>query len=85
MSVALANAPTVRNAAAFFFCLLVLDLRAAELVPPGSPVPSDPIFTAHLLDGTTQSGRIHQIGPHGEIALVPEQGQEVVFPLARLL
>jgi hypothetical protein len=72
-------------AAAVFFCLLAFDLRAAEPVPPGSPVPSDPIFTAHLVDGTMQSGRIHQIGPRGEIALVPEQGQEVVLPLTRLL
>jgi hypothetical protein len=60
-------------------------LPAADPVPPGSPVPSDPIFTAHLVDGTTRSGRIHQIGPRGELALVPEQGQEVVFPLTQLL
>jgi hypothetical protein len=57
----------------------------AEPVPPGSPVPSDPVFTAHLLDGTTQTGRIRQIGPHGEIALVPVEGKEQVLPLGRLL
>jgi len=43
------------------------------------------VFTAHLLDGTTRTGRIHQIGPHGEISLVPTEGQEEVLPLRRLL
>jgi hypothetical protein len=65
--------------------LLASDLRAAEPVPSGSPVPSDPIFTAHLVDGTTRSGRIHQIGPGGSIALVPEKGQEERLPLAQLV
>jgi hypothetical protein len=65
--------------------MLVSAVCAADPVPPGSPVPSDPIFTAHMIDGTTRSGRIHQIGPQGAIALVPEQGQEVVLPLSRLL
>ena len=46
--------------------------------PPGSPVPSDPVFTALLLDGTTGSGRIRQIGPQGEVALVPAEGPEQV-------
>jgi len=58
---------------------------AADPVPPGSPVPSDPVFTAHLIDGTTRTGRIHQFGPHGEIALVPTEGREQVVPLGRLL
>src|SRR4051812_14690324 len=57
----------------------------ADPVPPGSPVPSDPLFTAHLLDGTTQTGRIHQIRPQGEIALVPVEGKEQVLPPSRLL
>jgi hypothetical protein len=65
--------------------LLVSTARGADPVPSGSPVPSDPIFTAYLIDGTTRSGRIHQIGPQGAIALVPEQGQEVVLPLSSLL
>jgi hypothetical protein len=85
MSVALSYAPTVRNAATAVFLLLVCELRGAEPVPPGSPVPSDPIFTAYLLDGTTRSGRIHQIGPQAQIALVPERGPEVLLPLAQLL
>ncbi len=74
-----------RKTVAFALVLLVSDLRAAEPVPSGSPVPSDPIFTAHLVDGTTRSGRIHQIGPRGTIALVPEKGQEEELPLPRLL
>src|SRR5436309_2744400 len=57
----------------------------AEPVAPGSPVPSDPVFTAELLDGTTRTGRIHQFGPHGAIALVPDDGPEEVLPLGRLL
>jgi hypothetical protein len=85
MSAAFLDAPSVRNAAVVLLALVVFEVRAAEPVPPGSPVPSDPIFTAHLVDGTTCSGRIHQIGPRGEVALVPEEGQEVVFPLARLV
>jgi hypothetical protein len=64
---------------------MVSDLCAAQTVPSGSPVPSDPIFTAHLVDGTTRSGRIHQIGPRGTIALAPEKGAEEELPLARLL
>jgi hypothetical protein len=60
-------------------------IGAADPVPPGSPVPSDPVFTAHLIDGTTCSGRIHQIGPQGEIALVPAEGKEQVIPPDRLL
>jgi hypothetical protein len=63
----------------------VVSRGAAEPVPPGSPVPSDPVFTAHLIDGTTLTGRIHQFGPNGEIALVPAEGKEQVVPLGRLL
>jgi hypothetical protein len=58
---------------------------AADPVPPGSPVPSDPVFTAHLIDGTTRSGRIHRFGAEGEIALVPADGGEQVVPIGRLL
>jgi hypothetical protein len=60
-------------------------VHAADPVPPGSPVPSDPVFHAHLIDGTTFAGRIHQIGPGGAISLVPNQGPEQVVPADRLL
>jgi hypothetical protein len=60
-------------------------LRAADPVPPGSPVPSDPIFTAYLLDGTTRTGRIHQIGTDTAIALVSAEGKEEVLAPRRLL
>jgi len=85
MSAASLPAGGFRKTVAFALVLLVSDLRAAEPVPSGSPVPSDPIFTAHLVDGTTRSGRIHQIGPRGAIALAPEKGPEEELPLARLL
>ena len=60
-------------------------LSAADSELPGSPVPSDPVFTAHLLDGTTVTGRIHQINPSGAIALQPAEGPEQVLPLEGLL
>lgn len=59
-------------------------LGAADPAPPGSPVPSDPVFTAHMIDGTMVSGRIRQIDPEGAIALVPADGDEQVVPLGRL-
>jgi hypothetical protein len=60
-------------------------LVAADPVPAGSPVPSDPVFTAQLLDGTTRTGRIQRIGPDGAVALVPAEGKEEVVPPGRLL
>jgi hypothetical protein len=38
-----------------------------------------------LLDGSTRTGRIHQIAADGEIALVVADGREEVLPLGRLL
>jgi hypothetical protein len=81
MSVTSPNAPWRRVTVALALSLL----GAADPVPPGSPVPSDPVFTAHLIDGTTRNGRIHQFGPQGEVALVPAEGKEQVIPLDRLL
>ena len=53
--------------------------------PRGGARPSDPVFTALLIDGTTTSGRIRQLGPEGELVLVPVEGPEQVIPLARLV
>ena len=58
---------------------------AADPVPDGGPVPSDPVFTALRIDGTTTSGRIRQLGPEDELALVPVEGPEQVIPLDRLV
>jgi hypothetical protein len=83
------SCPRVTVAPAVVLVLILLGnglcLGAADPVPPGAPVPSDPVFTAHLIDGTTLTGRIHQIGAGGEIALVPAEGKEQVVPLGRLL
>ncbi len=48
---------------------------ADETVPPppqptGSTVPSDPVFTAQLLDGATLTGRVRQINPDGSLVLI---------------
>ncbi|HEV3166919.1 MAG TPA: NPCBM/NEW2 domain-containing protein [Isosphaeraceae bacterium] len=50
---------------------------------PGSTVPSEPVFAALLIDGTTVSGRIQKLGPGGEIVL--ENGEERTLPLRRLV
>lgn len=53
--------------------------------PGGSTVPSDPVFTALLIDGTTVSGRIRQLGPRNEVTLVPQEGAEKTIEFARLV
>jgi hypothetical protein len=53
--------------------------------PGGSTVPSDPMFTAQLVDGTTVSGRIRQIGPRNEVTLVPQEGAEKTIEFGRLV
>jgi hypothetical protein len=64
----------------------LLALSGADEPPQaGATVPSDPVFTAQRLDGTTASGRIRQLGPKDEVILVPAEGPEVVIPLRRLL
>ncbi len=60
-------------------------LGAADPVPDGGPVPSDPVFTATRIDGTTTSGRIRRLGPEEEVVLVPAEGPEQVIPLVRLM
>ena len=68
-------------------CLATLAtaLGAADPVPDGGPVPSDPVFTALRIDGTTTSGRIRRLGPEEELVLVPVDGPEQVIPLDRLV
>ncbi len=51
--------------------------------PPGSPLPSDPVFKATRLDGTTVSGRIRQLGPDGQ-AVLTEGSKETTIPIAQL-
>jgi hypothetical protein len=58
---------------------------AADPVPEGGTVPSDPVFKALRIDGTTTSGRIRQLGPKEELTLVSVEGPEQVIPLDRLV
>ncbi len=71
-----------RVAVVLAFCLPPLMTRADE---QGETVPSDPVFTALLFDGTTLSGRIRQIGPKDQVTLVPSEGPERVVPLTNLV
>lgn len=60
-------------------------VAAAEPVTPGGTVPSDPIFSALLTDGTVASGRIRQIEPTGNLTLVPSRGAERTIPFSSLV
>lgn len=51
----------------------------------GPTLPSDPVFSALLTDGTTTSGRIRLISPSGDFTLVPGRGAEQVVPFHRLV
>ena len=42
----------------------------------GSPLPSDPVFSALRVDGNIVLGRLKQIGSKGEISIVPLKGAE---------
>jgi hypothetical protein len=67
-----------------FFVLLIVSSGLAADSPPGNaPVPTDPVFQARLADGSTASGRIHRLGPDGNLVLVGEQ--ERSFPLLDLV
>jgi hypothetical protein len=57
--------------------------EAAGPPPAGATVPSDPVFTALLTDGTTASGRIRQIGPEGNVTLLGDSEQ--IIPLKRVV
>jgi len=75
----------IAMATAFLLAAPGMACLAADPVSPGTTVPSDPIFTALLTDGTTVSGRIRQFGAECEVVLVPPEGTEQVIPLARLV
>ena len=75
------------------FDLVLTSLLLLQAPPPapageapaaeGATVPSDPVFQALRIDGTTVSGRIQQLGPDGKVTLV--DGAERVLPLAELV
>jgi hypothetical protein len=58
---------------------------AAPPVSGGPTVPSDPLFSALLVDGKTVTGRIRQIGQAGDVTLVPPEGPEETIPFRRLV
>jgi hypothetical protein len=51
----------------------------------GGNVPSDPVFTALLTDGSTVSGQVRRLGEKEGVTLVSEQGDERPVPLDRLV
>ena len=57
----------------------------AEDPPAGATVPSDPIFTALLTDGTTASGLVRRVGDKDGVTLVSVDGVERPIPLDRLV
>ena len=59
---------------------------AADPAPAGgSTVPSDPVFSALLTDGSTATGRIRQLGPNGTLTLAVEGGADRPFPLDKVV
>ena len=76
--------PDLIRRALLFPALFVL-AGADDPAPPGSTVPSDPVFSALLIDGTSAAGRIRQLGPDRKLTLVGEKGAERTVPLDRLV
>lgn len=44
-----------------------------------APVPSDPVFKALRIDGTTVSGRIKQVGPNSRVVLVEDAAETAIL------
>jgi hypothetical protein len=67
--------------------LAVLAIPAVSAEPDlsGAPLPSDPVFSALRVDGTSVSGRLRRFGPSGEVVIVAAKGAEQVIPLDRLV
>ncbi|WP_406696680.1 NPCBM/NEW2 domain-containing protein [Singulisphaera sp. Ch08] len=77
-------APRLAPLAHALFALLLC--LGADAPPAAGPtVPSDPVFSALMIDGTVATGRIRQIGPNGDVTLVPSRGPEQVLPFQRLV
>ncbi|MDR3634401.1 MAG: NPCBM/NEW2 domain-containing protein [Isosphaeraceae bacterium] len=58
---------------------------AADPVADGAAVPSDPVFTVHLIEGKTLSGQLRQLGPSDRLTLVSAQGPDRVVPLDQVV
>lgn len=83
--------PGTRQFALAFALTLALGQPPALVAgddPPRSPgvaTPSDPVFTATLIDGSTTSGQIRKLGELEGVTLVSEQGQERKIAADRLV
>jgi len=71
---------------------VALALAASTLLPgpapddgAASPVPSDPVFTALLIDGSTASGQIRQLGLKEGLVLVNADSPDRTIPIASLV
>ena len=66
--------------------VVVPALGQGEAAPSvGITVPSDPVFSALLTDGTTVSGQVRRLGEKEGVTLVSEEGGERLVPLSRLV
>lgn len=70
-----------RTALALALCMLSGLAQAGEPAADDAAVPSDPVFTVHLLDGQTFAGQLRQLGPGGRLTLVTAEGTERALPL----
>jgi hypothetical protein len=60
-----------------------LSTVAADQPAPRATVPSDPVFSAVLIDGTIESGRIRQVGPDAGVVLENDDKTQTI-PWRRL-
>ena len=58
---------------------------AADKPAEAPEVPTDPVFTVHLIEGKTLSGRLRQLGPADRLTLVTAEGPERVVPLDQVV
>ena len=64
---------------------VALSSARAEDPPQAGTVPSDPIFNALLVDGSTASGLVRRLDDKGGVTLVSAEGAERTIPTDRLV
>jgi hypothetical protein len=65
--------------------LLARGAHAQDPIESGTTIPSDPVFTALMVDGSKATGRLQKIGTASGAVLVGGPGQERTIPLDRLV
>ncbi len=50
-----------------------------------TPVPTDPVFQVLLIDGSTLTGQLVQLGPDDQLSLAVEEGKSQSIPLDRVV